>query len=119
MQAADGINDSMWCEGNKAGDGTNEWIEFTFPAAQAVAKLSLVNGVGSSMGTWMKSNRATAATLTFSDGSTAAVALKNSMLPQVVEFPSRTTSKVRVTFTTVVKGKEFNDLCVSELGFAP
>jgi hypothetical protein len=65
----------------------------------------------------MNSNRATKATLTFSDGSTHAVVIKNSASLQKVEFPSKTTSSVRVTFTEVYRGKEYNDLCISELYF--
>jgi len=116
--ASDGINDTMWCEGNKAGDGTGDWLEFQLPSSQSVSKLTLINGIGTSMPFWMKANRATAATLTFSDGSTEAIAIKNSMLSQTISFPAHTTSKVRISFTTVAKGKEFNDLCISEAAFS-
>jgi hypothetical protein len=110
----DGVLDSMWCEGKKDSDGANEWVEFTFGGATSISKLALRNGSATSLGMWMKSNRATGGTLTFSDGSTESVVVKDTMSEQVISFPAHTTSKVRLTFTTVNKGKEFNDLCVSE-----
>jgi hypothetical protein len=54
---SDGIADSLWCEGNKSGDGTGEWIEYTFAAATPVSKLVLRNGNASSFGLYMKSTR--------------------------------------------------------------
>ena len=38
-------------------------------------------------------------------------------MKQTLSFPTKPTSKVRVTFTEVKKGKEFNDLCISEAVF--
>jgi hypothetical protein len=117
--AFDRVNDSMWCEGNKAGDGAGEWLKFDFASASKVSQLTMINGVGTSMPIWMKANRAGSATLAFSDGATETVTLKNSMLAQTVAFPAHTTTSVKVTFGGIVKGKEFNDLCVSEASFAP
>jgi hypothetical protein len=112
----DGVNDTMWCEGS-SGDGANEWIEARFTGAQSVSKMHVVSGIGSSLALWMKANRATAATLTFSDGATETIAIRPTVMPQVIEFPAHTTSSVKVTFTTVVAGREYNDLCVSEARF--
>ncbi|MFK7930067.1 MAG: discoidin domain-containing protein [Myxococcota bacterium] len=114
---ADGVTDSMWCEGSKDGDGTGEWVEVEFGTSRSVSKVSLVNGVGGNLGAWMKSNRATKATLTFSDGSTQSIDVKNSFTNQSISFPSKTTSKVRLTVDEVYKGKEYNDLCISEMYF--
>jgi hypothetical protein len=114
---SDGISDTMWCEGSKEGDGTGEWLHFDFGGSQAVSSLELVNGIGTTLSYWMKGNRVTSATLTFSDGATETVAIKNSMMRQTVTFPSHQTSSVRVTFTEVSKGKEYNDLCISEARF--
>lgn len=119
VNTQDGILDSMWCEGNTKTDGTNEWLEFNFAAPTQVSRLVLRNGNAYSFPYFMKSNRATAATLTFSDGSTEAVTVKDSISEQTISFPARSTGKVRVTFTTVKKGSEFNDLCVSEASFLP
>ncbi len=119
LNTEDGILDSMWCEGNKTGDGTNEWLEFDLGAPTSISKLVLRNGNAYSFGYFMKSNRATAATLTFADGSTEAVTLKDSISEQTIAFAPRTSSKVRVTFTGVKKGSEFNDLCMSEAYLLP
>jgi hypothetical protein len=115
----DGILDSMWCEGNAKGDGTGDWLELQLAGPQTVSKLVLRNGNAYSFSYFMKSNRITAATLAFSDGSTESVAVKDSISEQTISFPARDTSKVRITFTGVKKGSEFNDLCVSEAYLAP
>lgn len=115
--AADSLNDSMWCEGDKAGDGTGTWLDVDFGARTAVSKVTVVNGIGSSLPLWMKANRAGTATLAFDDGSTETLTLKNSMMPQTLTFAPHNAQRVRVTFGAVVKGKEYNDLCMSEFRF--
>ncbi|MDP2313892.1 MAG: discoidin domain-containing protein [Pseudomonadota bacterium] len=119
LNTADGILDSMWCEGNTTGDGTSEWFEMDLGSSQSVARLVLRNGNAYSFPYFMKSNRATAALLTFSDGTTETVAVKDSVSEQTISFPPHATSKVRITFTTVKKGSEFNDLCISEAYLLP
>jgi hypothetical protein len=118
MNVQDGLTDSMWCEANRTGDGAGEWLQYEFGASTSVSKLTVVNGIGTSMAFWMKANRATAATVTFSDGATESLTLKNSMLPQTVAFPAHATTSAKVAFTTIAKGKEFNDLCISEASFS-
>jgi len=117
VNLADGLADSMWCEGTKDGDGTGEWIEWDFGTTRKVSKLRIRNGNAYSFAFNLKANRAKAAKLTFSDGSGETIALKPSMVEQVVEFPPHSTTTVKVTFTEVVKGTEYNDLCVSEAQF--
>ena len=116
VNMADGLLDSMWCEGSKDGDGTGEWVEFNFGSARKVARLELVNGNAYDFKYNLKANRATAAKLEFDNGSTE-ITIKPSMSPQTITFPAQTTSKVKVTFTGVAKGTEFNDLCISEARF--
>ncbi|MCO4743352.1 MAG: discoidin domain-containing protein [Proteobacteria bacterium] len=113
---ADGIKDSMWCEGDD-GDGSGQSLDFAFGASTRISKLSLINGIGGSMPLWMKANRAVGGTLTFSDGSTESIVIKNSMMPQVIPFSAKTTTSVKLTFTEVKAGKEYNDLCISEATF--
>ncbi len=113
----DGILDSMWCENVKDGDGTGEWLDFDFGASRKVSQLRLNNGNAYSFAMFMKANHATTATLSFSDGSKEEVSFKSSFMDQTVSFPAHTTTKVRVTFTGVKAGKEFNDLCISEATF--
>jgi hypothetical protein len=113
----DGLADSMWCEADKAGDGTGQSITFDFGSTRKLAKFDVINGIGTSFVLWAKANRATRAKLTFSNGSSVEVDLKDSSRPQTVTFPPVDTSKVTVTFLGVVAGKEYNDLCISELHF--
>jgi hypothetical protein len=115
---ADGIADTMWCEASKDGDGAGEWLEVSFGGPTKVGKLHLINGVGTSFKYWMKANRVAKATLTWSDGSTQQVDVKNTALPQVIPVGPKTTSSVKVTFDEIKKGTEFNDLCVSEAWFS-
>jgi hypothetical protein len=112
--AADGLIDTMWCEGNQGSDGTGEWLELQLGGKTTVSKLHLLNGIGSSMTMWFKGNRATKATLAFDDGSTESVEVKNTFKMQEIAFAPRSTGKVRITFDEVSKGKEYNDLCISE-----
>ncbi len=115
---ADGISDSMWCEADE-GDGTDQWLELDFGASKSISQVEIINGIGTGLGIYMKGNRATGATLQFSDGSTEDVTFKPlSVYPQSVSFPAHTTSKVKMTFTGIAKGKEYNDLCISELHFS-
>jgi hypothetical protein len=117
---ADYIQDSMWCEGSKTGDGTNVWIEVDFAASTTISQLKIRNGVTYSSELFKKSNRAATATLSFSDGSTETIKFSDLPFEQAVKLASpHTTSKVKITFTTVIKGTEFNDMCVSELSFLP
>lgn len=117
MNLADGLMDSMWCEGSKDGDGVGEWLEFNFDGPRSVSKLRLNNGNAFSLSDNAKANRATTGTLSFDDGSTQEVKFKPMMTTQTVEFTAKTTSKVRLTFTAVARGSEYNDLCISEAAF--
>jgi len=111
--AVDGLSDTMWCEGD-GGDGTGQWLELSLAGKSTVSKLHLLNGISSSMMLWFKGNRATKATLEFDDGSTEKVEVKNTFKSQEIPFAPRSTSKVKITFDEVFKGKEYNDLCISE-----
>ena len=118
-QLADGLVDSLWCEGNKDGDGTGESIKFNFGQSTTVSKLKMRNGSAGSFKDFMAANRAKAGTLTFSDGSSVPIAIKTSLMEQTIAFPAKNTSEVTLTFTEVVKGSSYNDLCVAEARFLP
>ncbi|MSP55934.1 MAG: hypothetical protein EXR69_10080 [Myxococcales bacterium] len=115
----DGMLDTVWCEGNPTGDGTGDWLEFSFASNQSIASLDLRNGNAYNFGVFMKSNRTTAATLTFGDGSTTAIVVKDTLTSQKIAFPAHTTDRVRLSFDTVKRGSEYNDLCVAEASFSP
>ncbi len=113
-RAIDGMVDSMWCEGNKEGDGTGEWLQIDLGGGKRVDELEIVNGIGGSMSVWKKGNRAGKVTLQFSDGSTKTVELKDTHRPQTIPI-GKQTSSIKLTVDSVVKGSEYNDLCISEM----
>ena len=114
----DGIIDSMWCEGNAEGDGNGESVTFDFGSPVSVSKLQLRNGSAGSFSSFMAANRAKAAKLTFSDGTSTSIAIKTSLMPQTIMFAAKNTASVVLTFTEVVKGSQYNDLCISEATFS-
>ena len=118
-QLADGLVDSLWCEGNAEGDGTGESIVFDFGQSVQISKLQMRNGSAGSFKAFMASNRAKAGTLTFSDGSSVDIPIKTSMMEQTIPFATKSTSKVTLTITEVVKGSSYNDLCIAEARFLP
>lgn len=113
----DGMKDTMWCEGNKSSDGSGESLTYTFASKRTIDKLHVNNGIGTSLKFFMKGNRAQNVTLTFSDGSTQKVKLANTMLPKAYPLSAVSTDSVKLTFDDAVKGKEFDDLCISEAYF--
>jgi len=119
QQLADGLVDSLWCEGNKEGDGSGESVKFNFGQTTTVSKLQMRNGSAGSFKDFMAANRAKAGKLTFSDGTSVAIAIKTSLMEQTISFPPKSTSEVTLTFTEVVKGTSYNDLCVAEARFLP
>ncbi|MFH1468710.1 MAG: discoidin domain-containing protein [Pseudomonadota bacterium] len=113
----DQLIDTMWCENQKAGDGTGAWIEYRFGQAVPVGHLALLNGNAYDTTFWRKSNRAEQITLSFSDGTSEVLEVKDFIMLQNLTFPARVTSSVRITFDKVKRGTEYNDLCVSEARF--
>lgn len=116
--AVDGLADSMWCEGAE-GDGQGEWLEVSFGAPRTISKMTLINGIGSSLMLWMKANQATQLELAFDGGKTHTLDLgRPSFRPVTLDLPEVTTSKVKITVAGVKPGKEFHDLCLSEVSFS-
>lgn len=117
-QAADGVRDTFWCEGNKTSDGSGEWLEFVFDAPTRVSALSVCNGMCATTDVLKKGNAPSRVTLQFSDGTTQAVDLKALMpLPQKVTITPVTTSSVKLKIDAVRKGTDFDDACLSEVTF--
>ncbi|GDX81820.1 hypothetical protein LBMAG42_36310 [Deltaproteobacteria bacterium] len=116
--ASDGISDSMWCEGNKKSDGMAEWVELKLSNRSAVSSLKIRNGAPSS-DLYKAVNRPASATVSFSDGATESISLKDMLFEQSVSFPTHTTDSVRLTVTGVKKGEKYDDLCISEITVMP
>jgi hypothetical protein len=117
-QAADGVRDTYWCEGNKTGNGQGEWLEFVFDAPTRISAMSVCNGMCTTSETLKKGNAPSRVTLTFSDGSTQQLDLKALMpLPQKVTLTPVTTSSVKMRIDEIRKGTEYDDTCLSEVSF--
>ncbi|MBX2804052.1 MAG: discoidin domain-containing protein [Myxococcales bacterium] len=117
-QAADGVRDTMWCEGNKESDGVGEWVEFDLGRPTALKGMKICAGMCASIAIHKKGNAPTQGTVMFSDGATQQFTLKDFPLPQNVSFDTpHTTDKVKIRIDTVRKGSEYDDACVSEVTF--
>jgi len=118
--AFDTLKDTMWCENDASGDGTGSWIEYTFGSPTAISKLKLHNGNAYGITQCTASNRAKAIRLDFSDGSSKTIGNVSGSCPLLKQyaFDSRTVTSVKMTFTTVTKGSQHNDLCISEARFS-
>jgi hypothetical protein len=116
----DGISDSMWCEGNQKSDGTGEWLELSLGRRATVSSLKVRNGAGFSVELFKQVNRAGTATVSFSDGTTESVEFKDMQFELPLAFKSsHTTDKIRLSFTGIKKGTDFNDMCISEITVVP
>lgn len=113
----DGLQDTMWCEGDASSDGAGRWVQYDFKTKTTLKELHVRNGIGTGLKYFMKGNRAAKVTLTFDDGSTQAIDLANTMLHKKYDLTPVSTKSVKVTFDSIKKGSEFDDLCMSELYF--
>jgi len=117
-QAADGIRDTMWCEGDAETDGVGSWVEFDLGGAHTVSSMKICTGMCASNDIHKKGNAPSALTVSFSDGSSQKVTLKDFFLPQMVKFAApHTASSVKLTIDGVRKGSEYDDACFSEVTF--
>jgi hypothetical protein len=77
------------------GGGVGSWLQLTWTTPQTLSRIVLYDRPNTT-------DRITAATLTFSDGSTVSVgALKNNGAATTVTFTARATTSVRLTITAV------------------
>lgn len=112
-KAADGWIDTWWVEGGDTGDG--EWLQLDFGASKPLKQLALSVGCDMTASRFQGSNRATKATLTFSDGSTQQITLKDEAGLQTFDLGGKESSSLKVTFSGIVRGASDNDLYVGEV----
>src|SRR5262245_11563413 len=105
IQAADGVVDTFWCEGNKTSDGVGEWIDLMFDAPTPVKAVQVCTGM-CTLDAIMKGNAPTKITLQFPDGSTQSVDLSIGLARK--DYPLRpvTAASVKVRIDAVRKGTE-------------
>ncbi len=112
--AGDRRKTTAWAEG-RSDHGIGEWLQMVLPLPQTLHNLTVVNGCRRLGEKYILNNRVKAATLTFSDGSTQDVVLKDSHKPQVVKIRPVRTRSVRLTIRTVYRGKLGHTTCITEL----
>ena len=117
--AADGIADSMWCEGNPKSDGTGEWLELTLGRRSTVSALKIRAGAAFSPELFKAVNRPVSATVSFGDGGQETLTFKDLPFEQNLSFAAHTTDKLKIQFTGAKKGEKYDDLCVSEITVVP
>ncbi|MCB9639540.1 MAG: hypothetical protein H6728_02880 [Myxococcales bacterium] len=105
---------TAWGEGRKD-DGLGEWIQMMLPMPQQLNTISVSNGCRRPGERYILNNRVKTARLTFSNGSTQDISLKDTEAKQVVTFRPVRTSSIRLTILSIYKGKIGNLTCITEL----
>jgi len=117
-QAADGVKDTMWCEGDKESEGVGEWIEFQLDENTTISSMKVCPGMCASFAIHKTGNMPKKVTLDFGDGASQSVEFKDIPLDQPVKFSApHKTDKVKMKIESVRKGSKFDDTCLSEVSF--
>ncbi|MCK6511352.1 hypothetical protein L6R29_15435 [Myxococcota bacterium] len=113
QNAGDSRDITAWGEG-RLDDGIGEWLQFLLPMPQELNAVSITNGCRRPGERYILNNRVKQARLTFSDGSSQTVTLKDTDAKQVVTFRNVKTSSVRLSILSVYKGKLGHLTCLTE-----
>lgn len=111
--AGDSNNTTAWAEG-RSDVGIGEWLQMILPTPQELTKITVINGCRRLGENYTLNSRIKEAQLTFSDGSTQDIVLKDSNKPQVVNLRSVKTRSVRLTIRSVYQGKLGHTTCLTE-----
>lgn len=111
--AVDGKWASVWVEG-ASGDGTGEWIQLNFPSAARITKLGVVNGYGNGP-RFLENERIRDAEISFSDGSSRKIQLRDSNDLQYFDVGTHDTYWVRLTIESVYHGSRWTDAAIGEI----
>ncbi|MEO0600308.1 MAG: hypothetical protein AAF211_02675, partial [Myxococcota bacterium] len=74
-QAADGVKDTMWCEGDKETEGVGEWVEFQLAESTTISSMKVCPGMCASLSIHKLGNMPSKMTLEFGDGASQVVDL--------------------------------------------
>lgn len=114
----DGKLDTNWTE-NVSGNGIGEYVVFYFDGVYAVKKMYIYIGSHYSEKVYAQNCRPKAITLTFSDGSTEYVQLKDSYDEQVIVLDRYYyTDYIKLTIEDVYAGTKYLDTVIAELDIA-
>lgn len=108
--------DTAWVEGED-GFGIGESITLNFDKAYTIDEMEIAVGYQRSSELFRKNSRPCDLKLTFSDGSTQMVVLKDNMGYQNIEFESVRTDSVKITIVSAYRGETFEDTAICEVLF--
>jgi hypothetical protein len=105
---------TAWAEGRKD-DGLGEWLQMIFPMPRMLNRIRIVNGCHNSGERYVLNNRVKEAQLTFSNGSTQTITLKDHHKTQTINIRPVRTMSVKLTIRSIYKGKVGHTTCLAEL----
>ncbi|HAA53804.1 MAG TPA: hypothetical protein DCE42_03575 [Myxococcales bacterium] len=103
-----------WAEGRKD-DGIGEWVQMIFPTPRTLRTINIVNGCKRPGEKFILNNRVKEVLLTFSNGMTRTVTLKDTNKTQKIKVGSVRTLSVKLTIQSFYKGKIGHTTCLSEV----
>ena len=84
------------------------------PIPQKISKVRIINGCQATGEKYILNGRIKSARLTFSNGSTQDIQLKDGQKPQIIAISPVVSSTVTLTIRSVYKGKIGHITCLSE-----
>lgn len=113
----DGKLDTNWTE-NALGNGIGEYVTFYFDDTYAIKKMHIYIGSHYSESVYEQNCRPKVITVTFSDGSTERIQLKDSYDKQIIVFSRYYyTDYIKLTIEEVYQGTKHLDAVIAELDF--
>lgn len=116
--AVDGALTTTWTEG-VPGDGSGEWLRFTFPGPVRLQELRIDVGYDYSETIFLANNRVQTARIVFDDGSALALTLADARGLQTVALadlgPVPATTSVQLIIDSVYPGTTYDDACIAEV----
>jgi hypothetical protein len=127
INLCDGNEDSAWFEGVE-GDGSGEWVEFSWPISVTLTALYIENGTWKNETRLEENNRIKRIRITFGDGSFEDFALKDPVPSGFFETDgvrgekitfkeSHETAMVRLTILETYAGSRWDDTAITEVSF--
>jgi len=108
---------TAWVEG-VAGTGIGQNVTFTFYNDWQPKEFRIVNGYAKNEAIYQKNSRPKQLKLTFSDGTTQIIDLKDILSEQVFGLNiSKKIGWVKIEITDVYKGTAYEDTCITEIEF--
>ena len=114
-QAIDGVAETAWVEGVK-GPGLGESLTLELKAPTALTSITLLGGCGVTDALWGKNHRLKGVTVSLDDGPGSELVLEDAHREQTFPLTAKTPVKrVKLTISSVFKGKSYDDACISEI----